>query len=230
MDVIGHDHPRVQLVMSNFDAVFHRSKNQLSNARLSEEGRATPGLIEQPVHRDERLAGGQIGGRKGAILGKTAMQPEGDEQGLAEDVEMREPAPFQYHTWIVRQAFPDSPGPGGLGGRRRPRACPTNVQTPAGPILHVLAKKTATLGSGGLLRVRHVAAGGDASPGPCRGAAPRSPSGQILPGPGSAPGQHPAGTALAACATTFTWCCGPGAPYRAELGYVANARSVRIPG
>ena len=45
-DVIGHDHPRVQLVMSNFDAVFHRSKNQLSNARLSEEGRATPGLIE----------------------------------------------------------------------------------------------------------------------------------------------------------------------------------------
>jgi hypothetical protein len=44
---------------------------------------------------------------------------------------MREPASSQVHVWIVRPALRDSPGFGSrLRGRRRPRACPTNVETP----------------------------------------------------------------------------------------------------
>jgi hypothetical protein len=56
------------------------------------------------------------------------VQAEGDEQRPADDIEMREPASSQLHVWIVRPALRDSPGFGsGLRGRRRPRACPTNV-------------------------------------------------------------------------------------------------------
>jgi hypothetical protein len=59
------------------------------------------------------------------------VQAEGDEQRLADEIEMREPASSQLHVWIVRPALRDSPGFGsGLRGRRRPRACPTNVETP----------------------------------------------------------------------------------------------------
>ena len=71
MDVIGHDDPRVHLVMPNLGAVFDRSPNQLSNSRLAEEGRAALGLIEQAVHGDEGFPGGQIRGWKRALWRKT---------------------------------------------------------------------------------------------------------------------------------------------------------------
>jgi hypothetical protein len=79
MDVIGHDHNGVRLLMPQFGSVFDRGKNQLSNGWLSEKGGAGAGLIEQPVHCEEGFARSQIRGRKGAIGRKTAVQAERNE-------------------------------------------------------------------------------------------------------------------------------------------------------
>ncbi len=38
MDVIGHDHPRVQLIIAPASAVFDRGKDLLRNSRLFEKG------------------------------------------------------------------------------------------------------------------------------------------------------------------------------------------------
>jgi hypothetical protein len=84
MDVMGHDHPRVQLVVPDFRSVPDRS--------------------EPALHRDEGFAGSRIRGRKGALCRKTVVQAEGDEQRLAGDIEMREPGSSQGHDWIVRAA------------------------------------------------------------------------------------------------------------------------------
>ncbi len=46
MDMVGHDHPRMQFVMSNFDPILNRIPNQLSNGRLSKERGAGAGLIQ----------------------------------------------------------------------------------------------------------------------------------------------------------------------------------------
>ena len=102
MDVIGHDHPRVQVVVPNFGPILDRSRDELRDGRLSEKGGSAPSVIQQAVHRDEGFAGGQIRGRKGALCRKTVVQAEGDEQRLADDIEMREPTSFQLHVWIVR--------------------------------------------------------------------------------------------------------------------------------
>lgn len=120
MDVIGHDHPRVQFVVPNLGPIPDRSQDELCDGGLPEKGGAAPGVIEQAVHRDEGLTGGQIRGRKGALWRKTAVQAEGDEHRLADGIiEMREPPSFQYHVWIVREGLRDSPGLSGLRGRRR---------------------------------------------------------------------------------------------------------------
>jgi hypothetical protein len=63
---------------------------------LYEEGGAGAGLIEA-VHCEEGFARGRIRGRKGAIGLKTAVQAERNEQRLADDIQMRESAPFQLH-------------------------------------------------------------------------------------------------------------------------------------
>ena len=57
MDVIGHDHPRVQLVVPDFRSVLDRSQDELRNGRLFEKGEAAASVIEQAVHGDEDFAG-----------------------------------------------------------------------------------------------------------------------------------------------------------------------------
>src|ERR1039458_880018 len=108
VNMIGHDDPRVHLVVPGFCAVLDGSQDQLSNVRLPEKHRPAPGLIEQPVHGDERFAGGQVRGRKSTIAGKTVVQAEGDEQRLAGDMEMWESALSENHIRIVRLACEDS--------------------------------------------------------------------------------------------------------------------------
>src|SRR5688500_13248114 len=66
-------------------------------------------------------------GRKGAMCRETVMQAEGDEQGCP-ITSICGSRRLQHHTWIVGQAVGDSPVPGGLRGRRRPRACPTSTR------------------------------------------------------------------------------------------------------
>ena len=73
MNVIGHDHPGVHLVVSPFDAIFDGSQDQPGNGRLAEVGGATAGMIEDPVHCEECLAGGQICGWERSIRGEAAV-------------------------------------------------------------------------------------------------------------------------------------------------------------
>jgi hypothetical protein len=54
-------------------------------------------LIEQPIHGDERLAGGQIRSWKRPMNGETAMQAEGDEEWFAYRVEVWQPASSDNH-------------------------------------------------------------------------------------------------------------------------------------
>src|ERR1039458_2744458 len=108
MNMIRHDDPRVHLVVPDPGAIVNGCQDQFSNVRLPEKHRPPPGLIEQPVHGDECFAGSQIGGWKRAIGRKTAVQAERDEQRLADYIEMREPAFFEKHNWVVRRASGDS--------------------------------------------------------------------------------------------------------------------------
>ena len=95
MDVMGHDHPRVQLVVPDFRSILDRSRDELRHGRLSEKGGDAASAIEPAVHGDEGFAGSRIGGRKGALCRKTVVQGEGDEQRPADDLEI---------VWIVRAA------------------------------------------------------------------------------------------------------------------------------
>ena len=55
MNVIGHNHKGVHLVMCDFSSELDRRKDQSSNGGLPEEGGPRAGVIKQPIHRDERL-------------------------------------------------------------------------------------------------------------------------------------------------------------------------------
>jgi hypothetical protein len=57
MDVMGHDHPRVQFVVPDFRPVLDRSQDELRHGRLSEKGGTAASAIEQAVHADEGFAG-----------------------------------------------------------------------------------------------------------------------------------------------------------------------------
>src|SRR5437868_857854 len=91
MDVIGHDYPRMQVVISG-GTVQDRSSHGIRNPGLPKVHRSTPSRVEQPIHRKERLS------RREAFVGETApggkapMQPENDEQRLADHVDMQETA------------------------------------------------------------------------------------------------------------------------------------------
>ena len=95
--------------MADFGTVLDGVQDQLRDGWLSEEHRAAAGLIEQPVHRDECFAGSQICGGESAISGQAAVQAEGDEEWLADYVEMREPAFFENHISVVHPADQNSP-------------------------------------------------------------------------------------------------------------------------
>src|ERR1039458_8545719 len=108
MNMIRHDDPRVHLVVPDPGAIVNGCQDQFSNVRLPEKHRPAPGLIEQPVHGDECFAGSQIGGRKRAICGKSAVQAECDEQRLADRIEVWESTFAEIHISVVRGVGEDS--------------------------------------------------------------------------------------------------------------------------
>ena len=77
---MGHDRPRVQLVVPDFRSVLDRSRDELRPGRRSGKGGAAASVIEPAAHGDEGFAGSRIGGRKGALCGKTVVPAEGEEQ------------------------------------------------------------------------------------------------------------------------------------------------------
>jgi len=120
MNMIGHDGPSMHLVVPDLGAAIDGGHDQLGNVRLPEKSRPAASLIEQSVHGDECFAGGEICGRKSPTSGKTVVQPEGDEQRLADYIQVGKPTFAEDHTSVVRPAGPDSPAAGRPG--RPPQA------------------------------------------------------------------------------------------------------------
>jgi hypothetical protein len=117
----------VQFVLAELDAQLYGGENEFSNAGLLEVSGAVAGLIEETIHGDEGFARSEIRRWERAICWKAVVQAEGDEQRLTGDVKVGEPASFQDHVGVVRRRAEILTGPeGGLRGRRRPGACPTN--------------------------------------------------------------------------------------------------------
>jgi hypothetical protein len=83
MEVIRHAHPRLGLIVSESDAMVDRSQDESRNGRLSHQSGAVSGLIQQTVHRHERVTGGEIRGRKRPVPCERAVQSESDEKRLA---------------------------------------------------------------------------------------------------------------------------------------------------
>ena len=96
--MIGHDYPGMQVIMFNFDAVFKGRKHHKRNIRLSEKSGAAAGFIQNAVHSDEGLAIRETQGGKTTMCRKTVVQPEGNEQRLADPFEMWKPTPAHRHT------------------------------------------------------------------------------------------------------------------------------------
>lgn len=55
MNVIRHDAPGVQLIMSDFGATVDRIEDHSGNAGLPEKGGPTASFIQQTIHGQKRL-------------------------------------------------------------------------------------------------------------------------------------------------------------------------------
>jgi len=104
VNVIGHDNPRVQRVLAKHRAVVYGIQHQLRSLGLPKEGRTTTHLMQQSVHGNEGLTTPNVSCRKRAIRGKRSVQTKSNEQRLADDVQMRQPALFQNHNTVVSEA------------------------------------------------------------------------------------------------------------------------------
>jgi hypothetical protein len=82
-------------------------------------------FIQQAIHGQKSFTRTDASGRKRAIGWKTISQTESDKLRLADYVHMGKPPAGHGHTWLVEPGEQDSHNRGGLGGRRRPRVCPT---------------------------------------------------------------------------------------------------------
>jgi len=104
--MIGHDHKSVKLIVADLGAVVDGIQDELSDLRLLQEHGAAAGCIEQSVHSYERLSGSELRPRKSSICRKGTEQTEGDEQGLVDHVQVREPA--FGHSSVVGTAWENS--------------------------------------------------------------------------------------------------------------------------
>jgi hypothetical protein len=66
VNMIGHDNPRVQLVLASLCAVVYGIKHQVRNLGLPQKRGTRTHLMQQSVHGNEGLTTGSIGGRKRA--------------------------------------------------------------------------------------------------------------------------------------------------------------------
>ncbi len=97
MNVVRHDDPRVQSVVSGICSVADRRENDFSDFGDSEKSWPRASLIQQTIHCQESLTRSQIGGWKRPVRGKAVVETKGNEEGSVDDVEMREPT--AVHTY-----------------------------------------------------------------------------------------------------------------------------------
>ena len=95
--------------MANCNAVLDGFEDQLRDCGLSEKHRSAAGLVEQPIHSDERFAGSQVLGWKGAVCGKRVEKAKRDEQRLTNHIEMRKAALIENHISVVHPPHQNSP-------------------------------------------------------------------------------------------------------------------------
>jgi len=100
MNVIRHHDEGMELVTVECAfAVPQCGHQHFCNFRLPQEQRTGPAGVQQPVDRYEGLKrGDEPSRRKHPISGKTAVQPEGDEQGLPDYVPVGRPPFVMPHT------------------------------------------------------------------------------------------------------------------------------------
>jgi hypothetical protein len=127
VNVVRHDDPRVQFVVPQIYSKVNRIEHGFSDHRLFKEGRPGAGLIQNSIHRDKRFSRGHAIGGERSVGWQAVEQAKCNEQRLADRVQMRQAS--ARHAGLVRDVLNNSQG-GGLGGRRRPRACPTKPQCP----------------------------------------------------------------------------------------------------
>ena len=91
VNVISHDHPRVQITVS-LGAVLDGTPNQFGHFRPFQMNRSEPRGIQQSIHSHKPLAGSQAFLRKFAANRQTTIQPKRDKDRLSNRVNVRQPA------------------------------------------------------------------------------------------------------------------------------------------
>jgi len=101
--VIGHHYVGVQPVaLKPGVSCQDGSSHDTSDFWAAQRGRSGLGGIEKPVHGRKSLSvGGQDIRAKAASAGKTAMQPESDEQRNPHHLEVRQPTFAVCHEMYV---------------------------------------------------------------------------------------------------------------------------------
>ena len=101
MNMIRHHDERMKLVAMQFAfPVPQRRHHHLCNFRPPQEQRTSGAGVQEPINRHERLACGfDSGWREYPARGKTAVQPEGDEEGLVDYVKMGQATLVMLHSW-----------------------------------------------------------------------------------------------------------------------------------
>ena len=133
MNVIRHDCESMQdMVVKHARVAVNRFDYHSSECWLVKVKWATSSSVEQTVQRREGLSRREIAGLEYSITGKAVVKPPGQEDGLADVIEVRQPAAVEGHTvvvkdgWIVlRGALKCRPG---VGKRTRGSAPPSSRQ------------------------------------------------------------------------------------------------------
>lgn len=102
VDMVGHNHPSSQVVVTKIDAAAERVDDYVGDILPAKVQGASPGGIQVTIHPDKGLSGSQSG-RRISTLWQAALQMPGYEEPLAFQINMREtPAGFGHiGEWVA---------------------------------------------------------------------------------------------------------------------------------
>ncbi len=138
MNVVGHDHESVQVIMpEGMGVVADGFYDQAGKGWLAEVERAHAGLIQQTVQCGKGLPGGERTPWERSMRGQTAVEPPREKNRLFRGGDVRKPAPVKHHAGIVSRLLRDSLR---SGSRSRPGG-PARTRASAPPEHLIPAKK-----------------------------------------------------------------------------------------
>ena len=107
--MVRHHDERVQEIsLKTILTVLQRRSRHLGNLRLPQKHWARASAVQQPVHRNERVARSQSVCRKDTVRGKTSSQPKRNKQRWPDYVSMRKAALVLSHLSMVAEKAQDS--------------------------------------------------------------------------------------------------------------------------